>query len=361
MRWLCAVHAWAFPPTSLCQGMFAKITRMLLILCIAAILLSGVRKTYPNFSQSIALKPLMLDPDRPNLRRVGKLEFLAAWELGSSNQNFGGISALTALADGRFVGTGDAGTLIGFGLTNNAAIDRPFIAPLPDANAKGQGYADRDSESIAFDPATGRFWVGYEGRAAIRRFSPGFARTEAVARPEPMQRWSANSGAEAMLRLPDGRFVVFSEGHDRPDGSYEALMFTGDPTEAATRFYRFGYAPPKGYKITDATLLPDGRILAVNRRISIPEGFAAIVSILDPAKIAKGKTVTGKAIAVLRPPLLVDNLEGITTTQERGRTIIWMISDNNFTVLQRTILMKFALLSDTKKPEANSAPGFESL
>jgi hypothetical protein len=291
------------------------------------------------------------------MRRVGKLEFLAAWELGSGNQNFGGISALTALADGRFVGTSDAGTLIGFGLTNNATVDRPFIVPLPDAAAKGRNYDDRDSESITYDPVSGRFWVGYEGRAAIRRFSPGFARTEAMARPAPMQRWSSNSGAEALLRLNDGRFAVFSEGYDRPDGSYEALLFAGDPAEQGTKFFRFGYAPPKGYKITDATLLPDGRILTLNRRVALPEGFTAIISILDPAKISENTTVSGTPIAVLRPPLM----EGITTTQEEGRTIVWMISDNNFNIFQRTLLMKFALLPNTKKPETNTVPGFDSL
>ena len=47
---------------------------------------------------------------------MGDLVFLGAWELGSGNGDFGGISALAALPGGRFVGVSDAGTLIGFGL-----------------------------------------------------------------------------------------------------------------------------------------------------------------------------------------------------------------------------------------------------
>ncbi len=346
--------------------------RILLLLWIAFIMLSGTRIIYRNNSQNIAALPLMLDPDRPKLRQVGGLEFLSAWELGSGNQDFGGISALTALVDGRFVGTSDAGTLIGFGLSNNSRIDRPFIVPLPDAFGAGKTFLDRDSESIAYDANSGRFWVGYEGNGAIRRFSPAFARTEAIGRPAPMKNWSSNSGAEAVVRFNDGRFAIFSEGYDRPDGSYEALMFSGDPTEPGSIYFRFGYRPPAGYKITDATELPDGRLLVLNRRISFPDGFTAIISVLDPAQITQGETISGTPIAALRPPLLVDNMEGITTTQENGRTIVWMISDNNFMIWQRTILMKFALSeppakiapdknATIKKPEAIAAPGFESL
>jgi hypothetical protein len=345
--------------------MLLRFFRIVLLLSIAFILLSGTRVIYRNTSQTIAARPLLLDPDRPKLARVGGLVFLGAWELGSGNQDFGGISALTALVDGRFVGTSDAGTLIGFGLSNNNQIDRPFIVPLPDAYNKGASFLDRDSESITYDANTGRFWVGYEGRGAVRRFSPAFARTEAVGHPPAMKNWSSNSGAEALVRLNDGRFIIFSEGYDRPDGSYEGLLYSGDPTESGSTYFSFGYRPPAGYKITDVTQLPDGRLLLLNRRISFPDGFTAIISVLDPAKIMKGVSVSGTAIATLRPPLLVDNMEGITTTQENGRTVIWMISDNNFMIWQRTILMKFALRASqqqaTKKPEVKPTPGFETL
>ena len=54
-------------------------------------------------------------------------------------------------------------------------------------------------------------------------------------------------------------------------------------------------------------------------------------------------------------------MEGLAVTQENGRIIVWMVSDNNFNALQRTILMKFALNLPNKKPEAETAPGFETL
>jgi hypothetical protein len=47
-------------------------------------------------------------------------------------------------------------------------------------------------------------------------------------------------------------------------------------------------------------------------------------------------------------------MEGIAVTSDGDKLFLWLISDNNFTLLQRTILMKFRLLyqPDSKKPEA---------
>ena len=107
--------------------------------------------------------------------------------------------------------------------------------------------------------------------------------------------------------------------------------------------------------------MPDGRLLILNRRIGFPQGFSAKLAVLDPSEIQSGEVATPKVIASIAPPLLVDNMEGLAITQQNGRIIVWMVSDNNFTAFQRTILMKFALNLPNKKPEAETAPGFETL
>jgi hypothetical protein len=341
--------------------MLARFFRSLLLIFLLVLSAGGLRYVHRNNSQDIALTPLMLDPGHPDLKTVGGLTFLKAWRLKSNNSDFGGISALMALHDGRFAGLSDAGTLIGFGLTNDTQADHPFIAPLPGTMGPDIGYEDKDSEGIAYDPGSGQFWISYEGKHAIRRFTPSFSRIDGKFTAREMRLWGSNSGAEAIVRLPDGRFAVFSEGMDMPDGSYMALMFSGDPVEPGTSYFPFGYRPPKGYKATDVAILPDGRMLILNRRISFPEGFSAKLTLIDPAAIQRGKTVQGKLLATLTSPLLVDNMEGLAITQENGRTVIWMISDNNFNIWQQTILMKFVLTQEMKKPEAVTAPGFESL
>jgi hypothetical protein len=341
------------------RAMLRRILRILVILALAALAVGGVRTTYENHSQNISQTPLAFDSSDPKRDRIGPLKFLGAWELQSDNSDFGGMSAIMALKDGRFIGLSDAGTMIGFGLNNDNRIDRPFIAALPGAFGKAISFRDRDSEGIAYDPGSGRIWVSYEGRHAIRRFPPSLSRVDGLVRPAAMQRWPNNKGAEAMVRLPDGRFLVFAEGGG--DDVYPAILFSGDPVEPGTTSFAFAYRPPDGYRITDATVLPDGQLLVLYRRIGLPHGFTAKLALLDPRTIIRGKTVSAKVIATLEPPLLVDNMEGVTTTQENGQTIIWLVSDNNFNIFQRTLLMKFALVEGNKKPEADNAPGFESL
>jgi hypothetical protein len=335
--------------------------RFALLFALMAASVGGHRITYRSNSQNIALKPLALDPGHPGPRRIGPLTFLNAWELGSGNNDFGGISALTALPDGRFIGLSDAGTVIGFGLEGDDRTDRPFIAPLPTPINGKTKYLDRDTEGITYDPASGRFWISYEGHHAIRRFTPALARTDAKVTPAPMRKWASNKGGETIVRMTDGRFIVLSESFDMPDGGYMGLLFSGDPVEPGTQMVTFGYRPPTGYMPTDGTQLPDRRLLILNRSISFPNGFAAKLVIVDPTAIKKDADVSGEVIVTLAAPLLIDNMEGITTTQENGRTIIWMISDNNFNAWQRTLLMKFTLTEGTKKPEASPAPGFDSL
>jgi hypothetical protein len=340
--------------------MLRRLSRLIVILVLAGLVIGGFRFTYRNTSQSIALRPLPLDSSNPERRRVGALTFLGAWELGSDNELFGGLSALVALDDGRFVGISDAGAMVGFGLKNDRKVDRPFIAALPGAYGPNVDFRDRDSEGLAYDPQSGRIWVSYEGRHAIRRFPPSLARVDGLLRIPGTENWYMNRGVEAMARLRDGRFMLLAE--DGGDSDHPAFLYSGDPVEPGSTRLDFRYRPPEGYKATDITPLPDGHLLVLNRRIALPNGFSAKLGILDPAAISRGKIASAKTIATLAAPLLVDNLEGVTTTQENGRTIVWLISDNNFNIFQRTLLMKFALnLPRNKKPEADKAPGFDSL
>jgi len=326
-----------------------------------------------NDSQYIALEPVALDTRNPGRTRIGRLAFLGGWKISSDNGEFGGISSMLALADNRFLMLSDNGSLVGFTLdeSKHKAL-RPFIAPLPDGPAPPNEYAKKnwDSESFLHDPGTGQFWVGYEHQHSIWRYGPSLARKESVNFPKAMQKWPDNGGAEAMLRLPDGRFLVFSESAEYSGGGYQALVFTTDPSEPDSKARLMGYQGPQGYKLTDAVLIDDRTALMLHRRFTPFDGISAILSVARLADFRPGEVATSVPVASLKPPVKVDNMEALAVTRDGEKIIVWIASDDNFSALQESLLFKFQLLdaddSDKQsRPEdqnekAGASPGFST-
>ena len=292
-------------------------------------------------TDGVVSTPIALDPADHAVRKVGALTYLAGWHLRGGGRAFGGLSSMTAQGDG-LVAISDAG--VAFRLLPGArGIALGASRALPDLAAGIETKISRDSESSTYDAASGRTWVGFETMNAIWRYSPGLARAEAHAEPAAMADWPKNRGAEAMIRLRDGRFLVFEEsGEVRADGNNVGLLFPGDPTGGAPPLI-FAYRPPEDFAITDGAELPDGRVLLLHRSFTLTQGARAALTIFDPRAIAAGKVIAGREIARLAAPLTVDNMEALAVTNEGGRTIVWIASDDNFNPLQRTLLMKFAL------------------
>lgn len=295
----------------------------------------------PNTSQQIVLKRPLDLPLLPYRLGTGGLTLIGGWELTSDNSDFGGFSALHAMGGGRLLALSDASILAGFTIGKGRTARDSFIAPLPVRKGERSTKKDQDSESLTHDPVSGRFWAGFEHNHRIRRYSPGFARAEATGAPVAMARWPKNGGAEAIVRRSDGSFVVFAESHSPRPGITTGLIFASDPADGAAKWQRFSYQPPAGYRITDVAELPDGRLLALHRRFRFISGVSAKLGVIDANGVVPGGVVQPRIIATLKPPFPVDNMEGIAIDRERGRTIIWMISDDNYITLQRSLLLKF--------------------
>ena len=287
--------------------------------------------------------PVSLDPANPAHVKVGALTFMGGVRLTSHDPAFGGYSSMTN-DHGLFTLLSDGGTVVRFRLDDRFRPSAIGFGDLPKGPGTGWTRKDRDSESMTLDPVTKRVWVGYEYVNQIWRYSPGLTRPATMVAPQPMADWSKNGGAESMVRLHDGRFLVIAETSRRlPSQARSALIVDRDPVEAPLKGFEFGYLPPEGYDPSDATELPDGRVLILNRRLDLPFRWSAVLTLIDPRRIRPGMTIRGRAIARLAPPLTVDNFEGLAITREHGATMVWMVSDDNLLFLQQTLLMKFRL------------------
>lgn len=286
-----------------------------------------------------------LDLRDPGRTRVGALTYLGGIRLKSPDRAFGGFSSMRILGDD-FTLLSDSGPFIRFRMRGDWVPHGLQFGDLPDGPANGWLKSERDSESMTIDPATGQVWVGFENYNAIWRYNADLTHAERSARPAAMRDWSRNGGPESLVRLHDGRFFVLGET-TRPKGSRtgrEGLLFPGDPTTPGLKPIRFVYMPPDElHDPSDAVQLPDGRLIVLNRRFSVPGLFTAKLTLVDPRAIRPGVVLRGTEIATLAAPLIHDNYEALAVTREGGDTILWIASDDNQEFSQWSLLLKFRI------------------
>jgi hypothetical protein len=287
---------------------------------------------------SLSFEALPLDKSDPTKRTIESLDYLGGWAIRSDDPRFGGISAMHVEND-EIVALSDAGSVIRFAVPGRGAPTAD-IFPLPAGPGSSSNKGDRDVEAMSAHK--GKYWLAFEGANEVWRYSRSW-KSKASAAPPAMKDWPMNVGSEAMLRLSNGRFVLFREEKARADGTIEALLFEGDPAVANVKVAPIRYRPPEGYRITDAATLPDGRLLFLNRRFGLPNFFTAKLTLSPKPPAGAIALLSGEEIAHFQLPLPVDNMEALSVTREDGRTIVWLASDDNLNPIQRTILLKLAL------------------
>lgn len=259
------------------------------------------------------------------------------WTMRSDDPDFGGLSALAIGKDG-LAAISDTGLVLNFA----GDLSRAQLRSLPRLCVPEKLKRARDSESLARDPLAGALWVGFEYRNAICRIeTTGSAQAYA---PPDMARWPKLGGPEAMLRSADGHFFVFAERAVAGGAITPLLSFDRDPVDPRAGVTAMRYEAPAQYHPVDAAMLPDGRMLVVNRRYAFPLDFSAIVTLVEPFKVRAGALVRGRPVILLAPPHIADNFEGIAVETRDGRTSIWLVSDDNFLPEQRTYLLEFELV-----------------
>jgi hypothetical protein len=313
--------------------------RLSLLLLVAAGLAPGMwwRSPLPELDER---EILLVDSLRVPPGKLGEgLEIAGAWQLRSSNHHFGGYSALLAMGDGTLLAVSDRWQRMRFA--------PPGAAPRPVrfdylTTPKQTDKPEHDIEGVTHDPASGDFWGAYEQINFIERYDAGF-HPEGRMAPAAMRRWPSNLGPEAIARLSDGRFIVLAEGSPRWfDDTMPALLFPADPVEGAEPV-TFHFVPPDGYRPVDMAVMPDGRVLILVRSVRwrLPPRFEGMLVVADPAEIRAGKRWTGREIAHLVPPVPMDNYEGLAIEPAPGgRLVLWLISDDNQSSFQRTLLLK---------------------
>ena len=295
----------------------------------------------------IAARAVPLQAEDPERARVGPLRFLGGLQLTSADLRFGGFSALLLSEDGaRLTAVTDRGHWITARLIADPTgaplgLDEAEIGELHGPGGRHlRGKRDSDSESLARLPG-GALVVGFERDHRLWRYpaapNPLAGRPEAIPVPAGLRALRGNSGIEALATLADGALLAIAEGRKEAATSPAFLWRGGAWSELA-------YPRVPGFRPTGATTLPGGDLLVIERSFNLIDGVAIRLQRIPAAAIRPGATLNGETLAVLRPPLTLDNMEGLAARRgPDGATLVYLISDDNFRALQRTLLLVFAL------------------
>lgn len=291
--------------------------------------------------------PVALNPYDATHRNVGALTYMGGVELKSSHRAFGGLSGLTVSADGhRILAVSDRGHWLRARLDLDDAgrltgLSDTAIFPMRDRdNLPLRGHL-ADAEALVQE-AGGRVLVAFERVHRLWRYSllEGLedAKPHDYPAPPDLRQAPANQGIEAMTRLGDGRLVLLTEDYVDANDRRRGWVSEGPRYHPIAMWVRDRFKP------TDMTRLPNGDVLLLERRFTVVGGIAARLSIIPASTIQPNAVLEPRVIAVLQPPLTVDNMEGVATAPGPGVTTdIYILSDDNFKSIQRTLLLKFRM------------------
>lgn len=323
-----------------------------ILLLAAALIQAGLSPTLAGNAIEVEARRLLLDPEQPGRTRVGALTWRGGLELSSGDSRFGGFSALLLGPEGRRItALSDRGRWLAAKLLYDetgrpTGLEGAVMKRYRDLKGKPLKKKQlRDAESVARLP-NGSLLVGFERRHRIWRYpakagkSPLRQAAEPFPAPPDLKQAPVNSGLEAMVVLSDGRLLAFTEG----------LAAARDPEGLAAFLWngkiwsRLSYRARRGFKPTAAALLPDGGVLVLERRFTLLGGLSVRLVKLAAAQIRPGAILSGQVLAKLGPPLPIDNMEALAVRRgPKGETLIYLMSDDNFNPLQRTLLLLFAL------------------
>ena len=299
-------------------------------------------------------KLLPLNPDDSLQVDIGRLRYRGGVEITSDSILFGGLSGLDvinpkgenliAISDnGRWISIelkyDDQGDLAGVGKATMQKIEAPDGFPK-----KGSW---RDAEAIAPD-GNGGYFVAFERQHRIWHYrtpkrDPFNAIPIPLKAPDDVALQPNNGGIEAMARLCDRRLLAISEKARKSENGVKAWVFDGKQWKSLV------YGTTGNFDPTGAAVLPDCNLVVLERSFSPAEGVRGRVVIVPAKTIRPGATLRGEEVASFEAPLTIDNMEGIAARRGKGgSTLLYLVSDDNFSGFQRTILMMFELVPPPK-------------
>jgi hypothetical protein len=287
-------------------------------------------------------------PVDAGVESVGRLAYRGGLELRTDDPTFRGLSGIEVLDNNRIVAVSDEADWIEAQLVLD---ERGYLTGFADARSawmrdeRGRPITDKregDSEGLA-QLADGRFAVSFERAHVIRIYDLNrdgpFGSAVMGPRLDGVRRLPANAGLEALATFDDA-LLAGAEGGDEPT----TPLWLAPIDARAPVASRFAYPLSGGFSLTAMDRLPDGSFVAIERFYAPVIGPRARITRFA-APSGEGGMVEPEVLALLEPAFPTDNFEGVSAVRgPDGATRIYIVSDNNGSAQQRTLLLAFDIV-----------------
>lgn len=318
---------------------------------IAGLLLAGCAAGTSTASDRVTVRaiPVPLSVYKNNKSdRAGQLRYISGLELKGNHADFGGISGFVLDKTGqRFIAVTDKGRYIKGSLAESApgkltGVRGVKIDQLSGLHGGLKGKKEQDSESIidlSDGSLTGPFLISFERDHRILQYRQLGQTAERALSLPPADVWVPNNGGmEAIVELADGRIMALTE--DAQDAAGNIIGWIADGPQALALSLR----KVDTFKPTDMARLPNGDILVLERSFSRAAGVGMLIRRIPSTAIKPGVLLDGPVLARLNNSSNIDNMEGLAVrVTDDGRSLLYVISDDNFNAMQRTLLLVFEI------------------
>ena len=140
--------------------------------------------------------------------------------------------------------------------------------------------------------------------------------------------------------LGEGRSLALAESGPS-NSSLSGWILKGKKAEAL-------HYPHDGYfRPSDAVRIDDHRVLILERGYTAARGVGARLMLLDVRTVKAGAHLQPLPLIELDAPIPLDNFEGLAARRTlSGKLLLYLLSDNNYSPHQRTLLLMFEFTED---------------
>lgn len=325
----------------------------------------------------VTATPVPLQPLQPARTKAGELTFVAGFHLTSPDKRFGGLSGLEILPDGNLLAVSDRDEFVWIDVAKDGVT--PTSARIANMhNWEGRQLdngTDGDAEGVAFN--AGLALVSFDGNQQVLAYDIGKCGAAARGTPivfGPFGLPLAEAYGESRIKVSD------TAGSEAIAVTSDWYMFTGietkvgqlspmsaRPIEQDPDFsLRVGVGAQDfvGLDVTPAPRRSGSvRAFTLHRSFSARAGYAVTIAETDFNRYADDAMQTRhidgdidqrarfrfvetgwRKLAELDMLMTIDNFEGLAAKElPDGRTRLFIVSDDNFSPTQRTLLMVFDL------------------